>query len=95
MNPKKTNTADGNAEVKTKRMKLLLNIGSKDAARLGLKNTMEGETVDADDKVETALLRNGWAVVVGDEGKTGKDTVTENVGGNPGNGNPIPPAHKA
>jgi hypothetical protein len=82
--------------MKTTKMRLLLNLGSTDAARLGLQNqkTMEGDVIDADEKVETAMLRNGWAVVVGDEKKGAESTVTKDVGGNPDHGNPIPPVHR-
>jgi hypothetical protein len=44
-----------------KKLKLLVNIGSVDAKKLGLKETREGQTVSVDDKFVDIMLKNGWA----------------------------------
>lgn len=45
-----------------KTLKLTLNIGVKDARRLNLEKTLEGQTVSVEKEVADELLRNGWAV---------------------------------
>lgn len=48
-------------------LKLLLNLGTPDAKRLGLEKTkMAGDVVDVDQDVADELLRRGWAASVED-----------------------------
>jgi hypothetical protein len=49
-------------------LRLLLNIGSRDAQALGLDETREGQTVSVSDKVAAELIGRGWAAA---EGATG------------------------
>jgi hypothetical protein len=44
------------------KLKLALNIGRADAARLELKETEAGKEVDVDDKKADELIKNGWAL---------------------------------
>lgn len=44
------------------KLTLILNIGRRDATRLGLKKTTEGDTVDVPEKIADELLKKGWAV---------------------------------
>lgn len=48
-----------------KKLKLLLNIGTADKEKLGLKETREGQTVTVGDKVAEELLSRGWAALEG------------------------------
>lgn len=54
------------------KVKLLLNIGTKDAARLSLdpEKAHDGDTVDVKKEYADELLKRGWAVEPGaDDGK--------------------------
>src|SRR5690349_4484889 len=55
------------------KLKLLLNIGSIDARRLGLKHTLEGQTVDVPKPVADELLAKGWAVPPGTDAEDAAD----------------------
>lgn len=50
------------------KLTLALNIGSRDAKRLGLKKTQRGDEVSASKEVEDILLKNGWAIRSGADG---------------------------
>jgi hypothetical protein len=50
-----------------KSLKLLLNIGDRDAPALGLTRTKEGDVVSVDDKTATILLERGWATDPGSD----------------------------
>ncbi len=53
-------------------VKLLVNIGSADAVKLGLDfpdECREGETVDVGEKVAAELLKRGWAVAEGEDAR--------------------------
>ncbi len=43
------------------RVRLLLNIGTADAKRLELKETLAGKTVDVTDEAGAEMLKHGWA----------------------------------
>lgn len=49
------------------RLKLLLNIGTADRDRLGLKKTRDGETVSVSEAVAKELLSRGWAAPEGQD----------------------------
>lgn len=44
------------------KLTLVVNIGTIDNRRLGLKHTLAGETVDVPEKIADELLRKGWAL---------------------------------
>lgn len=50
----------------SKRLRLLLNIGTADATKLGLKETREGKVVSVSDDVGKILTDHGWAAPEGD-----------------------------
>lgn len=50
-----------------KKLKLLLNIGTADKEKLGLKETQEGKTVSVGEKVAQELLSRGWAAPEGED----------------------------
>lgn len=50
----------------SKRLRLLLNIGTADATKLGLKETREGKVVSVGDDVGKILTDHGWAAPEGE-----------------------------
>lgn len=69
------------------RLKLLLNIGTKDAPRLGLDaaKALAGEIVDVNDKAADEMLRRGWATDKLDDNKPVPGAAPVNSAGiNPG-----------
>lgn len=73
----------------SKTLTLVLNIGTKDAQALGLKETLAGKTVTVDDKVADELLSRAWAT---EAGKTTLDRSARphsSAEAAPGEGQPI------
>jgi len=51
------------------KLALTINIGTRDAKELGLRQTLEGDVVTVNDEVGAKLLDHKWAAVVDDKPK--------------------------
>lgn len=69
------------------RLRLLLNIGKKDAQRLGLGSDLlklqAGKSVDVDDDAAAEMLRSGWATDKPDDTAPAPEAVPHNSAGLP------------